>query len=241
MSPTAWRRHQPDGSPFVTAYEQLNAGGWTVERHVVGPHRTNAYIAGNGDGCLVVDPAAEADHLLSSLARAPSPVRAILLTHAHWDHFGAAAALQRATGAPVVLHREEQRLLRMAPSYARAVDRIDFEVPDRVCFWGDAESGALGLGAELAILHVPGHSRGGVVIRAGSFVFTGDTLLRERAGSCKPPFGNRAALEGSLDTLRACIRPEDTLLGGHGQAWSGSEARRWLDAFLSTHVATLGG
>ncbi len=49
---------------------------------------------------------------LSALSRSPADVEAVVLTHAHPDHMGAAERARQATGAPARVHREENPRLR---------------------------------------------------------------------------------------------------------------------------------
>ena len=53
-------------------------------------------------GVLYARPALEAVSALERIGR-PS-LNLIYITHAHIDHFGGAAAVQRATGAPIAVH-----------------------------------------------------------------------------------------------------------------------------------------
>lgn len=71
-----------------------------VEILVMGPLENNVYIISDGAGTFVVDPTTNADAIIAALDG--RPLDAILLTHAHWDHTGAAAELRERTGAKVI-------------------------------------------------------------------------------------------------------------------------------------------
>ena len=72
----------------------------------VGAIGTNCYLVKDETSGLgfVVDPGDEAERILSAVQTQKMDVRYIFLTHAHFDHVLAAAALQRATGANLVVH-----------------------------------------------------------------------------------------------------------------------------------------
>ena len=67
--------------------------------------QTNCYILQGTEGCLVIDPATEADTILDTIG--DTPLTAILLTHGHFDHVGAVRDLVAETGCRVFLCPEE--------------------------------------------------------------------------------------------------------------------------------------
>src|SRR5262249_23736278 len=56
---------------------------------------------------IVIDPGDEVSRILELLGRHRLVTKAIVSTHAHIDHVGGLAKLQRFTGAPVLMHRED--------------------------------------------------------------------------------------------------------------------------------------
>ena len=84
-----------DVAPGVRRLVAANAGPMTY-------HGTNTYLIDWEDGLGVIDPGPDdAAHVGHILQAAQAPIRAILLTHGHHDHWGALASLKAATGAPV--------------------------------------------------------------------------------------------------------------------------------------------
>ena len=83
-----------------------------VKYLVLGPLQNNTYIISDGAGTLVVDPSCEPETIIAALEG--KKLDAIVLTHFHNDHIGAAAQLRAATGAKV---------------YASAVDAPVIEAP----------------------------------------------------------------------------------------------------------------
>ena len=71
-----------------------------VEYMVMGVLANNVYIVSDGEGTMVVDPSCSVDKILAALG--DRKLDAIVLTHSHFDHTGAAAELREATGAPVI-------------------------------------------------------------------------------------------------------------------------------------------
>src|SRR5438128_12193141 len=75
----------------------------------VGMLRCNCSIVGDeatGDA-VVIDPGDDIDRVKEILARHNLSAKYIVATHAHIDHVGGIEKLQRATGATVLMHRED--------------------------------------------------------------------------------------------------------------------------------------
>jgi glyoxylase-like metal-dependent hydrolase (beta-lactamase superfamily II) len=80
--------------------------------YLVPGSNTNWVIVKDGDSATLVDTGYPRDRerLLASLASvgvAPAAVTAVLITHAHNDHLGAAEYLRRTHGTPVLMHEAE--------------------------------------------------------------------------------------------------------------------------------------
>src|SRR5258707_15405916 len=85
----------------------------------------NAYAIVGNDGVTLVDPGwanAESESILVAALRrlgyAPSDVRRILVTHAHWDHYTQAVKAQQEYGAALMLGREERHTIAAFDSIA---------------------------------------------------------------------------------------------------------------------------
>lgn len=168
---------------------------------VVGQLEANCYLvyAAGGDA-VVVDPGDEAPRVIDAARKRALTVRAILLTHGHFDHAGAAARLREATGAPVVASVADEALLTGAPSLPRwlcPAEPVSIDVPAR-----DGERVRFGP-LEFEVIATPGHTPGSVCYRLGDILFSGDTLFRESVG--------RTDLGGSLPDLMASLAKLVTL------------------------------
>ena len=144
----------------------LDGGTWDVDN--------NVWVLGDDAECVVID----APHDAGAIAAAVGPRRltAILCTHAHDDHIDAAAALAEATGAPIWLHPADRELWDQTyPGRA----------PDRDLADGQVITVA---GADLTVLHTPGHSRGAVCFHLPDqgWLFSGDTLFAGGPGAPSP-------------------------------------------------------
>ena len=141
----------------------------------VGQLETNCYVVTDEDSldCAVIDPGDESGTILDYLEDNKLHCRAVLLTHAHFDHVGAANALLEATGAQLYMCEKELELVKGGASGR-------FTVPEDVKYYRDGDTVEVG-GLRFEVMETPGHTPGGVTLRCGEALFTGDTLFR---GSC---------------------------------------------------------
>jgi hydroxyacylglutathione hydrolase len=204
-----------------------------IERLALGVLETNCWLASDGAGgpLVVIDPAGDADVLLEAIGR--RQVAAVVLTHGHFDHLGAAAAVVASTAAPLLAHRLDAAAV--SDPWANGGLGFGFEyeapAPDRLLEDSDTvEAGAL----RLRVLHTPGHTPGGVCLFAAAppdgsdapHLFSGDTLFARSVGRTDFPGGDARALSRSIATKLAGLPPETCVHTGHGPDTTiGREAR----------------
>ena len=159
----------------------------------VGAMGTNCYLLEDEstNAAAVVDPGGDAGRILAQLRADGMTVRAILLTHAHFDHTGAVSELRQALpGVPVYLHPADAALLG-----SDIFPPIGATVPYD-------EGDALTVGSlTVRVLHTPGHTPGGVTLLAGDALFTGDTLFQGSMGRTDFEGGSYAEIMASLGRL----------------------------------------
>jgi glyoxylase-like metal-dependent hydrolase (beta-lactamase superfamily II) len=162
----------------------------------------NVWIVGDDEECVIIDAPHDAAEILRVVAG--RRVVAILCTHAHNDHVGAAPELA-AAAAPVLLHRDDRPLWHLThdvPPEGELRDGDEIEVA----------------GLRLEVLHTPGHTPGSVCLYAKDLatVFTGDTLFNGGPGATGRRFSDRGVLLMSI-TDRLLALPRQTIVKtGHG-------------------------
>jgi len=186
----------------------------------VGPLQENAYLVETPEGAIFIDPGDEAERLLALAENAGLAPRAILLTHAHFDHLGAVAPLVEALDLPVYLHPLDLPLYRRAPE---AAARWGLAVPPPPLPTRPLEEGLEVFG--FTVWHLPGHSPGHVAFLRKGEVFSGDLLFRGSIGRYDLPGADPRTLFRSLRRLLT-LPPETRIHPGHGPGTTlGLEAR----------------
>lgn len=184
----------------------------------LGPLQTNCYVVCNEltNEAIIIDAGANPVWLLH--AAAPYDVKAILLTHAHYDHIAGLNQIRNQMKAPLYLHGNEQEWLKN-PELNRSglwssrlqeviCDEAEFELED-----GQLLSLA---GFTIKVLHTPGHSPGGTSFLIHHHLFCGDTLFARSIGRTDLPGGDHDQLMKSIRN-KILVLPDETLCHpGHG-------------------------
>ncbi len=184
----------------------------------VGPVQTNCYVAADPatHDAVVIDPGAEAPRILKELAQREWTARAVLLTHAHFDHLGAVAEVVAATQAPFGIHPLELPLMRQRGGAALFGMRVPAcPEPDWLLEPGQpVEAGSV----RFEVLFVPGHTVGHVAFyhAAGAAVFSGDVLFQQGIGRTDLPGGDYDTLMKSIREVLLRLPDETTVCSGHG-------------------------
>jgi hydroxyacylglutathione hydrolase len=189
-----------------------------VARVTVGPLQENCWIVrqDGADHALVIDPGDEAERLIGEIEGLT--VDAILLTHTHFDHVGAVAALARHTGAPVYCPKLEVPILQDINSYVfPGFGPFESYDPEETVEGGERLTLA---GIDLDVLFVPGHSPGHVAysIPDAQALLGGDVLFQGSIGRFDLPGGDYPTLMDSIARLLEALPDDTAVLPGHGPA-----------------------
>ena len=180
----------------------------------------NIWLFGDDDEVVVVDAAHHHEPIVEAVAG--RTVVAVVCTHGHNDHVNAAPALADAVGAPIALHPDDRMLWDVVHP-----DRA----PDRALADGDVLRVA---GAELRVLHTPGHSPGGICLHdGGTILFSGDTLFAGGPGATGRSFSDFPTIITSIRDRLLVLPPDTVVHTGHGPTTTvGAEAPE-LDAWIA--------
>jgi hydroxyacylglutathione hydrolase len=188
----------------------------------LGPLQTNCYILSQKDGSsLIIDPGEEPNKIIQYISSKKLFPKAILLTHAHFDHIGAVDAIREKYGIPVYVHKQEESWL-SDPS----LNGSQFFIPGQQIQAKSAdyiisnEKTMVIEGFTFEVFETPGHSPGSIsfYFKEAGIVASGDALFQASIGRTDLPGGNHNQLLESIHK-KLLVLPEETLvLPGHGPA-----------------------
>ena len=199
----------------------------TIECFTVGPIGTNCYLLLDEETkeAFLVDPGDEAEYLISELNRREVRLRAVLLTHGHFDHVLAVSAVKEAyPGAEVLMGERERPMAENEDLNSGFPGQHCSYAVDRYLAGGEEISLA---GGTLRVLETPGHTAGSVCYYAEELgvLFAGDTLFYHSYGRYDLPTGSVRDLRESLTTLLTTLPEEVQVLPGHGRTTTIKEER----------------
>ena len=174
----------------------LDGGTWDVDN--------NVWIVGNDEECVIIDSPHDAAAIINQVKG--RKVLAILQTHAHNDHIGAARDVADAVGAPIYLNPEDLVLWEQVYPDSK---------PDRELADGDVFEVA---GATLRAIHTPGHSPGSTCfyLESEETVFTGDTLFNGGPGATGRSYSDYPTILTSIREKLLTLPAETVVRTGHG-------------------------
>ncbi|OON97801.1 MAG: hypothetical protein ATN36_02495 [Epulopiscium sp. Nele67-Bin005] len=191
-----------------------------VEIIVAGSYEVNCYlISDSTKDAVIVDPGAEGPSIIAHIKEKGLNLKAILITHGHFDHIGAAEELRDAFGAEIIAHEKGKQYLEDISynlSFRVGREHISFSA-DR--YVSDGEIIKINdKELQFKVIYVPGHSADGVAYyqEKEKAVFVGDILFAGAIGRSDLPGGNsRQLLEGIKQKLFT-LSNQVKVYTGHG-------------------------
>lgn len=164
---------------------------------------------------LVIDPGEEFEEIRGIIEAEKLDVKKIVVSHGHLDHYWSVGELKALTGAPILLHPEDEVLYR---ELAEQGSWFGFELGDPPpvdVHLNDGDEITFG-DEKVSVRHVPGHSPGHVMLYTDTDAWVGDCVFASSIGRVDLPGGNGQTLMDSIYKRIMTLGDHYRLHPGHG-------------------------
>jgi glyoxylase-like metal-dependent hydrolase (beta-lactamase superfamily II) len=180
----------------------------------------NTYILADPDtkSAVVIDPSFDEYLIQKEAMKHQLSIKAIWLTHAHFDHYAGASSISKSHNPPlpIALHPADLILWHNGGGALELGLEVDLEIEPEI-FLNHNKTLSIG-NQEVEVRHTPGHSPGHVVfyVKDMGTVICGDLIFKRGIGRSDLPGGDHHTLIKSIKTQVFTLPTETRLLCGHG-------------------------
>lgn len=198
----------------------VKKGNINICKLVLGSVRTNTYIVYNNDGeGFIVDPAAESEIIKIKVTELNLTIKAIILTHGHFDHIGAAKQLKEIYSTEIYAYDDEKQILESSDNNLSSVFGAGFTLKaDR---WLKDNEKINIAGMEILVIHTPGHTIGSacylVTCNGEQVLISGDTLFSGSCGRYDFPTGSYSMIMKSIRDRLLVMNDDLKVYPGHNE------------------------
>lgn len=184
-----------------------------------GIYGANCYIvySRNTKDGIIVDPGGDADSILQRVKEQDINIKYIVLTHGHGDHIGGVSELKKELDIPLLIHEDDEEMIKDPEknlSSIMAMGPISLRA-DKLLTNGDMiEFGDI----KAEVIHTPGHTKGGICLKIGRYLITGDTLFQKSIGRTDLAGGNYDVIIESIKEKILTLDNNLIVLPGHGES-----------------------
>lgn len=182
-----------------------------IERFGVGILGTNCYLAINEETkeTVMIDPADYPKRLRAYVEEEGLEVKAILLTHGHFDHIMGIDKVREVFPVPVYVHEDDEEVMKDAKLNQSQTYTSGYTF-DKCQYLKDGQELKLA-GYTFRVIHTPGHTMGCCCfyVESEGVLFSGDTLFQNSVGRTDFVNSSTSALVRSIRE-KLFVLPEDT-------------------------------
>lgn len=189
-----------------------------IHLFVTGMLGTNSYVVLNEETreAVIIDPAALSKNMKAFIEEEKLTVKAVLLTHAHFDHIMGLDDIVACYGEmPVYVEEADLELLHDPVFNESTTYTTGYSYEGgNVIHGGDILNL---IGYEFQVIHTPGHTAGGVCyyLKSEGVLFSGDTLFRTSIGRTDFRTSNTQELLDSVREKLYLLPDETAVYPGH--------------------------
>ena len=182
-------------------------------------------IETNQQNIIIVDPGNhDIAPIKTWLTQNEKKLVAVILTHEHFDHCAGVNALYEWSSFDLICTQTAVKNIGNSRQnfsfYYDKSNAFEIKLPTKIV----RDRDLIHWGTEpFDFIETPGHSPGGLCIKTGDAIFTGDTLLNKTKTPLSFTHSNKKDYRQSIEKLKSILRPGMTIYPGHGEPYIYSE------------------
>ncbi len=198
-------------------FESQSASGCQIRSFAVGPLQCNCTILWDQQSrdAILVDPGDEAEKIIREIEKEKLRIRAIIHTHAHFDHIGASAKMRDHTKAPLLVHPGEKWLWDNVATQGRMFGISTREIGP----WSEDldHEKIIPCGSySWKTIFTPGHTPGSCSFLLDNILIAGDTLFQNSIGRTDLWGGDFDTIKKSIQQRLYTLDDDTIVICGHG-------------------------
>ncbi|MBS6610036.1 MULTISPECIES: MBL fold metallo-hydrolase [Peptoniphilus] len=188
---------------------------YKIIKLVVGDLQENCFILfDENKDAFIVDPGDSSKNIINVIEKNNLSIKFILLTHGHFDHVGAVAALKEKYNVPIYLSEKDKNFLEKPEEVRASAFGIQIE-PAKVDYFVKDKDEIKFSQDIIKVIETPGHTIGSVCYLFKNLLFSGDTLFNGSIGRTDFPESDHNLMMESLKKLKN-LDDDIFVLSGHG-------------------------
>lgn len=187
-----------------------------IKKYTIGPIETNCYVLSDNGEAVIIDAAVYHAPMAEYIDSNRLKVKAVVLTHGHFDHVSGAAQFSDRFDAPIAIGKKDEEMYYNTDlNGALMFGDMGYRSKEAEILLSEGDIIRFG-DIELSVIETPGHSLGGISLYTKGYLFCGDTLFELYVGRTDFYGGNADTLISSI-SQKLYKLPDDTLVyPGHG-------------------------
>lgn len=201
---------------------------------------TNCYVLydDNTKEGFIIDPADSPEKIIDLVTRLGVSVKALLLTHGHFDHIGATNALKKHYNVDVYAHEAEVDVVKdIMLNLSAHFDEANSVIVDKPL--KDSQEFEMA-GFKIKVIHTPGHTVGSccyiVSDENKDRLFSGDTIFYHSYGRTDFPTGSGGTIIRSILDKLLVLDGGMEVFPGHGDTTTIDEEKKWYRRDISGNI-----
>lgn len=181
-----------------------------IKTFEAGPLSANNYLLTDNGEAVLIDCSEYKPEILEGVN-----LKYIILTHGHFDHVLGVNQTKKATGATVLIHKNDVERMEETTAIMNTFGLMGVDTPLADQFINDGDTIEFG-NVKIKCIHTPGHTEGSMCYLIDDNLFSGDTLFKDFYGRCDLPGGNFDKIVESIKNLFT-LNENIKVFSGHGE------------------------